>query len=295
MTGSKVYLTGADGFVGSWLKHYLELPQDRCFDVASGQDCTDPKVMDKIAQENAVIIALHAISGIKACEDDPTKAWLTNTESITHLAELAKKRGARRFIFASSSSVYGEARAYRIQEDHPTQPRTTYGRTKLGAEVILKLADKDFEVVILRKSNVYGWGFFWKKTAIDNFIESYLADVPIQITGTGLQKRDFVDLQDVTRLYAIVARRKRVNSGVYNIGGPETISIRGIADLVNCIGESIFDRRVPIMPDNQESDSSWHDFTYDWTKAQMEWQYRPVMTIDDHIKSRMMHHIRTNG
>jgi len=169
MSANHIYLTGSDGFIGSWLKNYLKLPQERCFDILHGRDMCERQYQEMVCQENATLILLHAISGIKQCNDDPDRAHRTNTESIIQIAELAKKRGVKRIIFASSSSVYGEVNSYHIEEDHPTKPRSVYGASKLAAENIIKLSDS-MEIIILRKSNVYGWGQYWKKTVIDNFI-----------------------------------------------------------------------------------------------------------------------------
>src|SRR3990167_4977947 len=101
---SNIIVTGSDGFVGSWLCKRLNLPSKSCYDIKSGNDCTDINVQKKIAKRNVVVICLHAISGIGACVKNEVLARLTNTESVLNIAKLSKQAGSRRFIFASTSA-----------------------------------------------------------------------------------------------------------------------------------------------------------------------------------------------
>lgn len=292
----KTVVTGSHGFVGSWLCKNLALPLTRQFDIIldKAHDVTLRDVRKKIVQDTDCIIHLAGVSGVNKCEKDEKNAFLVNAEATIELAKEAKRAGVNRFIFASSASVYGEAGQYLIDEVHPTSPRNVYGRTKLAAERIIQMNSHDFRVVILRKSNVYGFGTMWKGiTVIDQFLEKYIANQPISIQGTGGQKRDFVHIQDVVRTYAQIATAKKVRSGIYNIGGLEPISLDGLANMINLIGQSIFGYRsnIEYTPDIVNG-VNWHDFKYDWSKARMEFQYYPVFTLDDYIKERLMLEMR---
>ena len=293
----QILVTGSSGFIGSWLCRFLKIPEDLQYDIKKSpeEDITKPETVKRIANSNAtVLIHLAGLSGVKDCEDDSRRARCVNTKATLELARACKASGFKRFIFASTSSVYGETSQYVIDERHPTQPRCEYGLTKLKAERILDLSVKGFEVAILRKSNVYGYGTYWKgRTVIDAFIKQYIDQNPFRITGAGLQKRDFLHIHDAARLYAQIAKSKRVRSGIYNVGGGEVISIRALADLVNNIGESVLGWRCDIeeIPSNSK-EASWHDFRYDYQKAQMEFQFKPALTLDDYIKERFLYEIR---
>ena len=208
------------------------------------------------------------------------------------MAEIAAKDSKsqiRRFIYASSSSVYGEAESFSITEEHTTSSRTIYGKTKLIGEECLKFAGNKLDVIVLRKSNLYGYGLTWKgKTVIDSFIKSYLDKQPIKINGNGTQKRDFVHIMDICSLYSRIARSRKARTGIYNVGGPETLSMNRLANMVNEIGLDIFGYTVPITYLPQDNGSAWHDFVYDCQKARMEFQYVPKFTIDYYVRERML-------
>src|SRR3990167_2566945 len=293
----RISVTGSKGFIGELLVKVLKVPLENQWDTktATEQNLVLPKAREDISKSSDVIIHLAAISGVKACEDNPKEAYAFNTNATIELAKAAKKAGVKRFIFASSSAVYGETSRFLIDETHPKNPRNVYGRTKSEAEKVWTLEDDNFEIIITRKSNVYGHGMRFKgETVLDNFISNYLANKDIQIQGTGSQRRDFVHIMDVTRLYAKLSTLEKVRSGIYNIGGANNVSMRELANMVNDIGESIFGYRVSIVHKGNDTSSGWHDFRYDYSKAKMEFQYSPTFTLDDYIKERMMDHLRNS-
>ena len=284
MSEKRVVVTGSEGFLGSILCKRLRIPDTDKYDEVKGKDVCESKVQDELVKGAHVIIHLAAISGIAACEKDPDIALATNTEATIEIARKAKKNGVRRIIFSSSSAVYGEAQDFVMNENHPCEPRTLYGKSKHQAEAILKLASPTFEVIILRKSNLYGWGTKWKGiTVADQFIDKFLSKSSFEITGSGSQKRDFVHVIDVLNVYAKLTAATRVRSGIYNLGGTETMSIRQLAELTNDIGETILGYRVSVNYKPVTNEALWHDFRYDFSKAMKEFQYQPVITLDNYI------------
>lgn len=288
----RICVTGSSGFIGSALCKKLSIPKESRFDIINSpdDDVTKEATQRRIASYDT-IIHLAAISGIKACGEDKVASYLVNTLSVIQLMNMIRKNPDKRIIFASSSSVYGETSEYRLTESHPTNPRSEYGKQKEEAESTVRYSSCNW--IILRKSNVYGEGIFHKGyNVIDKFITNYISRKSITMSGDGSQKRDFVDVMDIVNLYAKIAQRDKCRSGIYNVGGPETLSVRSIAEMVNDIGESVFSYRVPIETDNDSVGTGWHDFKYDWSKARMEFMYEPKFTIDDYIKRRMMETFR---
>jgi len=269
-----------------------------CWDIKNGvsQDITNHNVQDEIADVSETVIHLAAVSGIKPCNENAYKAERLNADATLELASACSRSGSvKKFIFASSSAVYGEAENYLIDESHECHPRSLYGETKLKAEDCIDYQYGEFEVVVLRKSNIYGFGQFWKgSTVIDKFIDCYLYQKPFIISGDGTQKRDFVHLMDVVRLYKDIALMPRVRTGIYNVGGPESVSINRIADMVNEIGASVFGYRVDVQHSKGSDEAAWHDFIYDSMKARMEFQFIPRFRIQDYLKERMLFHLRDN-
>lgn len=289
-------VTGSSGFVGQLLCNVLSIPKADQYDIVNGptQDVTNEHVTDSVCQQADTIVHLAAISGLKACADDEAKSYAINTDATIRLAEKAKSNGVHRFIFPSSSAVYGEAQSYGMDESHPCDPRSVYGKQKLEAESILDLASPSFEVIILRKSNLYGWGMTWKGiTVIDKFIEAVTKREPMKLVGTGSQKRDFLHILDAVSVYSTIVRAKRVRSGVYNLGGQTPMSVRAIAELVNDSASKILGWRSPIEFIPDDGAPLFHDFVYDSSKARCEWQYSPTMSIEFYIKERLLDYLRT--
>ena len=293
----RIAVTGSSGFIGSWLCRLLEIPEERRWTRAKGAsyDVGTEEGKRRIVASCDVIVHLAGISGIKNCEENPKEASRVNGEVTIQLAQSAKQAGVRRFIFASTSAVYGESQASVIDENHPVNPKTLYGKTKLQGETVLSLADRKFEVIVLRKSNIYGKGLFSKGTnAVDNLLERYLGRQAMELTGDGTQKRDFVHLTDVARVYARLAQAPdQGEGGIFNLGGPEEISIGNLAEKINEIGNRLFDYRVPIKRSGEKSGVSWSNVRFDWSKARRVLGYEPLFGLEDYIKERLLEEIRS--
>ena len=291
---SNIAITGSEGFVGSLLRKMLVLPDSQCFDTTIGHDITNPHIIEQICQRANTVIHLGAVSGVVNCEGREPYARLVNTEATINLAERMRDiPGMKRLIFASSASVYGEAEQYIMDEKHPCNPRTVYGLSKLAAERIMQFASRDFHIITLRPSNIYGYGTMWKEnTVLNAFIKKYLSNEPIEISGNGSQKRDFVHILDICRLYKLLATTGNLRSGVFNVGGDETLSMRALAEMVNDIGEAILGYRVPVTFKPSAQDSLYHDFIYSSASAKQAFQYSPIFRVSDFIKERFMMHLR---
>ena len=290
---SRISVTGSSGFIGSLLCRVLNVQDTHQFDIVTGRDITDEVITDQICQRSDIVIHLGAVSGIANCDKNRTEASATNTEATINLAHKLRETGCHRLIFASSSAVYGEAQQYVMDELHPTDPRNHYGHTKLLAEEIIGLASINFQIIVIRPSNIYGYGMTWKEnTVISAFLKAYLENRPIIINGSGSQKRDFVHIMDITHLYARLATAPNVRSGIYNIGGNETISMRALAELVNDIGETVLGYRVPIEFKLDSNETMYHDFRYSSDRAKHTFQYEPIFQVKDFIKERLLIHLR---
>ena len=291
---NKIAITGSSGFVGSVMKKILTIPDSLCFDIQKGDDITLGSVTDTIIQRADTIIHMGAISGVAKCDKSPDEAHSINVEATLDLAKKLKSRdGIKRLIFFSSSAVYGEAQDFIMDESHVTAPRTAYGRMKLEAESILGMASLDYPIIILRPSNIYGYGMTYKEgTVLSSFISAYLENRPMTITGSGSQKRDFVHVIDVARIVARLATAPTIRPGIYNLGGNETLSMRALAEIVNDVGDSTLGYRVPVEYKPDANESLYHDFRYSSDKAKQHFQYEPRINLRYAITERMLMHLR---
>jgi nucleoside-diphosphate-sugar epimerase len=177
-----------------------------------------------------------------------------------------------RLVFASSSSVYGDAPSYPTTEESRTRPVSPYGVTKLAAEHLCqayaRLASSSTAVAILRYFTVYGprqrpdMGF-------RRFIEAAMADRPIVVYGDGQQTRDFTYVGDVVRAN-LLAMTAPDQAEPINIGGGRRVSLNEVIDL---IGETTgrrlrIDRRAPLPGDARHTGA-------DGKRAEALLGYRP--------------------
>lgn len=156
-----------------------------------------------------------------------------NIDATQKLLEAAKgEKGLRRFVYASSSSVYGEARSFPMKEDHPTHPVSPYGVTKLAAEHLCRLYHGAYGVptVSLRYFTVFG-PRQRPDMAFRKFLTAALEGRPIEVYGDGRQSRDFTYVADAVEAN-LLALRPAATGEVFNIGGGNRATVREVLRIV---------------------------------------------------------------
>lgn len=155
-----------------------------------------------------------------------------NVLATQRLLEAAVAAGVPRVVYASSSSVYGDARTLPIREDAPCRPLSPYGVTKLAAEHLALLYERNFglPVVSLRYFTVYG-PRQRPDMAFHRFLKAARDRSPIQVFGDGRQTRDFTFVDDIVRTTRAAADQGRPGC-VYNVGGGERIALNDVLDLI---------------------------------------------------------------
>lgn len=166
-----------------------------------------------------------------------------NVEGTQRLLEAAKSLPLKRFVYASSSSVYGDLAAMPMREDGVLHPSSPYGVTKLAGEHLCELYRNNFGVptVSLRYFTVYG-PRQRPDMAFSRFIRAILEKKPLPIFGDGEQTRDFTFIADAVRANILAASGP---PGVYNIGGGSRVTINRVLEtLADIMSEApLIDRR----------------------------------------------------
>jgi UDP-glucuronate 4-epimerase len=230
-------VTGAAGFIGSHLAQSLaaaghEVVGVDCFtdyyDVAEKEENArglDVRRIDLAEQELDLdgvdgVFHLAGQPGVRSFGDVFPLYLRRNVLATQRLLETAAAAGTR-LVFASSSSVYGDAESYPTPEDAPPQPVSPYGITKLACEQLVRAYRLD--AVVLRYFTVYG-----PRQRPDMFMrrvcEALLAGETFEIYGTGEQSRSFTAVGDAVE--ATIAAMERAPAGaLYNVGGGEEASV----------------------------------------------------------------------
>ena len=251
-----VLVTGGAGYIGSVMsrilleKGYDVTCLDRLFfGTDSTKDIADriTLVKDDVRWFNPEILKnvdavfdLAALSNDPSGELEPRKTLDINYKGRVRVARLAKKYGAKKYVLASTCSVYGFQEGI-ITEESGLNPLTTYAKANMMAEKeVLPLADKTFSVTVLRQATVYGFSYRMRfDLAINGMVLGFYRNGKIPIMRDGKQWRPFVNVNDTSNAFIKVleAEPELVNGQIFNVGSDEQ-NVQ-IFDLAKLVAESI--------------------------------------------------------
>lgn len=251
-----VLVTGGAGYVGSVLVphllergHRVEVLDCFLFGEAAlapvaehpgltihRTDLRDHAAVDAILGRGGIdtVIQLAAMSNDPSSEIDPELTRAINLDAVAHLMEAAKKRGVRRFLYASSASVYGIKEEEEVTEDLTLEPITLYARYKAEGEAILgSLLDEDFCGVSVRAATVCGWSPRLRLDLTINLLtEHALTRGRIRVFG-GAQMRPNLHILDLVDLYTLLidAPREKIQGEAFNVSHSNA-SVLQLAEMV---------------------------------------------------------------
>ena len=244
----KVIVTGGAGFIGSHIvdtliKQGIEViildnlstgKKENINPKATFIECDLTK--DKpLFRDVDVVFHLAATPQVQYSMEHPTDN--NNIDSLINILELSKKSGVKRFIFSSSSSVYGNPNYVPINENHPTNPLSPYALHKLVGEQYCKLYSEvyDLDTVCLRYFNAYGDRMPNKgayRSVISIFKEQHSKKQPLNIVNDGEQRRDYVHVDDIVNANILCANStKKLNGDIFNVGTGKSYSVNEVADM----------------------------------------------------------------
>jgi UDP-glucuronate 4-epimerase len=207
------------------------------FDVLTG--CvSDPELAARAIDGTDGVLHLAGLAGVRPSFAEPARYAKVNIEGTANLLDAAQRAGHELFLFASSSSVYGNATPLPAKEDAPAiVPESPYASSKRGAELIasamLRKTPK-LRCPSLRFFTVYG-PRQRPEMAITAFLRSILAGQPITVFGDGSMRRDFTHVDDIVRGVLAAADRAPEGFRVYNLGSGSPITL---TDLVTAMGRA---------------------------------------------------------
>ncbi|MDH4143769.1 MAG: GDP-mannose 4,6-dehydratase [Acidimicrobiia bacterium] len=237
-----VLVTGAAGFVGRHLVAHLESCGDtvHAVDRRDGPDLLDgegwARLLDRIRPR--VVYHLAAATSVADSWDDPVATVRANVEGTLHVAGAALAAGVERFVFVSSSDVYGivEPAALPLAEDAALGPVTPYAASKAAAEqIVLQLwRGRGLGAVIARAFNHTGPGQdprFVASALAARVADNELRARRVVPVGDLSARRDFTDVRDVVGAYRLLATAG-VPGEVYNVCSGRDVSVRELAELL---------------------------------------------------------------
>jgi UDP-glucose 4-epimerase len=195
-------------------------------------DVRDVRTVENALKGIDVVFHLAASIGNVKSLSNPQEDSEVNVVGTVNVLEAARKNGVRRIVYSSSAAIFGELLTMPIAEDHPQNPDSPYGVSKLAGEKQVLCFGRlyDLTVICLRYFNVYGINQRYDAygNVIPIFANRLFTKNPLTIYGDGEQTRDFVNVKDVA-IANLLACTKGQNSGVYNVGCGKNITINQLA------------------------------------------------------------------
>jgi len=300
----RILVTGGAGFIGSHLVEKLLSLGHAAAILDDFDDFYDPQIKRQNIAAVAKDVAIHhldlrdsgavrnlfhrekfeaiahlaARAGVRPSIQNPQLYYDTNVDGTLHLLDAARVTGVERFIFASSSSVYGNSKSVPFSEDRQLiQTLSPYGATKIAGEFLCSTYSHLYgmRVVALRYFTVYG-PRQRPDLAIHQFTRRIHAGKPIDQFGDGTTRRDYTYIDDIIQGTMAALKYDGPMFDIFNLGENETIQLKDlIAGIENALGEKAKINRLPEQPGDMP-------VTYaDISKARKLLGYNPSTRLSD--------------
>ena len=303
MTFNKIFVTGGAGYCGSRLVPYLLsknyevtvydtmyfsdnfLPKNnKNLKIIKG-DIRDSDKLKYECKNHDVFVSLACISNDASFELDNKLSKSINFDSFEPMVEGAKASGIKRFIYASSSSVYGVSSQKNVTEEHPLLPLTLYNKYKGMCEPLLrKYADENFTCVTFRPATVCGYAPRLRLDLSVNILTNHAITNDKIIVFGGDQLRPNLHVQDYCEVIELLmlAPKEKINNEIFNVGF-QNLSILEIAKIVKKIVEKEYNNQKKINIEFQSSDDK-RSYHINSDKIYEVLGFKPRLTIEDAVE-----------
>lgn len=241
-------------------------------------DLRDPTTVARALKGCNAVIHLACISNDPSFELNPDLGKSINFDAFRPLVKAAKAAGVTRFIYASSSSVYGVKSEPQVTEELPLDPLTDYSRFKAMCEQVLdEEREPGFVTLTLRPATVCGYGPRQRLDVIVNILTNHAINAGrIKVFG-GTQLRPNIHIEDMADLYLLTLQLpdEQIDGGIYN-AGYENHSLMDLAEIVRSVIGNV---EIDVVPTND-----LRSYQVSSAKIQRELGFAPRRTIEDAVR-----------
>ncbi len=303
MITKKIFVAGGAGYCGSRLVPellkkgykvtvydimyfgYNFLPKNNpSLSIISG-DIRDSKKIADSCKGHDIFVSLACISNDTSFDLDEDLSTSINLRAFEPMIKAAKSSGIKRFIYASSSSVYGVSDQKDVKEDHPLVPLTLYNKYKGLCEPILKEhTSNDFEGVIFRPATVCGYAPRLRLDLSVNILTNFAVNKKKIVVFGGSQLRPNLHIEDYCSAIEclINSPSDKIQNQTFNVGY-QNLSISDIANKVKKVVEDFFPKFGPINIETTPSDDN-RSYHINSDKIRDELGFVPKLTIEDAVR-----------
>tara|TARA_E500000178_G_scaffold356658_1_gene436742 strand:+ start:6031 stop:7038 length:1008 start_codon:yes stop_codon:yes gene_type:complete len=303
MKKEKVFITGGAGYVGSCLVPELLkrdfavtvydimyfgdefLPKDNPnLNIIKG-DIRDTKKLSKECKDHEYFVHLACISNDTSFDLDENLSKSINFDCFEPMVKAAKESGVKRFIYASSSSVYGLSDKKNVTEEHPLVPLTLYNKFKGMCEPILfNHTDDKFTGVTFRPATVCGYASRLRLDLSVNILTNHAVNNGIVKVFGGDQLRPNLHILDYCDAVSLLikAEKNKVQNEIFNIGY-QNMSIMQLAEIVKKVVEKEFPEKKPIKIVKTDSNDN-RSYHINSDKIKNALSFVPKRTIETAVK-----------
>lgn len=249
-------------------------------------DVRNKQLMEKLIKNKDVIYSLAGtLSHVDSMTDPFTDLEINCVSQLTLLEVCRKLNPGAKLLFAGTRNQYGRAKYLPVDEDHPMEPVDVNGINNIAAEWYYRLYNSihGLWTCSLRLTNTYGPRHQMKhprQGVLNWFIKQALSGNQIDLFGTGRQIRDVNYVDDVVNAFMMVARDKKANGQVFNLGG-EAVSLQEFVQLIiSCLGEGKINK-IPFPADRAAIEIG--DYRADWSKLKNTVGWEPKVSLQTGI------------
>lgn len=299
----KIFVTGGAGYVGCTLvpklleKGYEVVVYDIMYFGSSGLpkhpklkvidgDIRNTNFLAASLAGSDCVIHMACISNDPSFELDPNISKTINYDCFEPMVVACKKAGVKRFIYASSSSVYGVSDAPEVTEEHPLVPLTDYNKYKGMCEPLLfKHQSKDFTCVTVRPATVCGYSPRLRLDLTVNILTNHAINLGKITVFGGSQKRPNIHVADLADLYVKMLEYpdKLVAGQIFN-AGYENHTVSELANMVKKVVEEEFPEKAP-LPITTSPTNDIRSYHVCSRKIREKLGFTPSRTVEDAVRS----------
>lgn len=241
-------------------------------------DIRDPETVQEAVASVDSVIHLACISNDPSFELDPALGKSINLDAFPGLVQAAQTAGVQRFIYASSSSIYGVKDEPDVREDAPPEPLTDYSRYKLECEHFLLAAGGDMVPVILRPATVCGYAPRLRLDLTVNILTAHALERGVIRVFGGSQLRPNLHIRDMVAAYELFleAPDDKVRGEAFNVG----FENHAVGDIAEKVRTTLGNRKIEIRTEANDDLRSYH---VNADKVRRVLGFKPRHTLEDAI------------